>query len=446
MVEPLKETLGKVEGQLQQLEIKRGRGLRRTDRAGRRGQETTTSSCKTETASLVRALRAPQARGRWGELQLRRVVELAGHESIAATSTSRSPPPATTACCVPTWWYGWPAARTSSSTPRCRSPPTSRPHESLDERRRRDAPGRPRAAPAQARQRAGGQGVLDAVLARARVRRALRSRRGVPRPGARTRLHPARVRDEQEGAHRHAHDPRVDVADHRLHLAAGSAHGERHAVFDLGRELYDRLGTRRARSAKLGSSIESVAKDYNAAVGTLETRVLVTARRSTSSGGRRRPDPPALIESSVRPLARPSCSRPPRPTPRSAWSPTTRTRRTHGGHDRHLTASRRPGSARRTVGLRGFGTRRTTFCLCPRPVRPSHRLRRQSSPEPVRPGDPAGLIVITFVPDRLGRGARLHGRAVRRGSGCFPSVVAAGRLAAVLRSWRSAAGDLSWPP
>jgi DNA recombination protein RmuC len=50
-------------------------------------------------------------------------------------------------------------------------------------------------------------------------------------------------------------------------------------VFDLGRELYARLGKLGEHVDKLGRSVERVVKDYNTAVGSLESRVLVTARR-----------------------------------------------------------------------------------------------------------------------------------------------------------------------
>jgi DNA recombination protein RmuC len=50
-------------------------------------------------------------------------------------------------------------------------------------------------------------------------------------------------------------------------------------VLDTGRELHQRLSTVSAHLAKVGSSLESSVKAYNALVGSLESRVLVTARR-----------------------------------------------------------------------------------------------------------------------------------------------------------------------
>ncbi|MGB7817477.1 MAG: DNA recombination protein RmuC [Ornithinibacter sp.] len=47
----------------------------------------------------------------------------------------------------------------------------------------------------------------------------------------------------------------------------------------LGRELYRRLGTLGAHTAKVGRSLQSSVEAYNAMVGALESRVLVTARK-----------------------------------------------------------------------------------------------------------------------------------------------------------------------
>lgn len=77
LVDPLREQLARVEGQLQSLEVERARAS-----AELREQVTTVAAGSDrlgrETRALVDALRKPQARGRWGELQLRRVVEHAG--------------------------------------------------------------------------------------------------------------------------------------------------------------------------------------------------------------------------------------------------------------------------------------------------------------------------------------------------------------------------------
>lgn len=50
-------------------------------------------------------------------------------------------------------------------------------------------------------------------------------------------------------------------------------------VFTLGRELYDRLGTMGGHFDKIGRALNSTVKAYNTTLGSLESRVFVTARR-----------------------------------------------------------------------------------------------------------------------------------------------------------------------
>jgi len=76
-VAPLRDALSKVESHLRELEGARISAYTSlTEQVGfvRQASE----ALHEQTSSLVAALRAPQARGRWGEMQLRRVVEMAG--------------------------------------------------------------------------------------------------------------------------------------------------------------------------------------------------------------------------------------------------------------------------------------------------------------------------------------------------------------------------------
>jgi DNA recombination protein RmuC len=77
LMKPVQETLGKFDvkmGELEKSRLEAYVGLAQQVR----GLATTQETLQRETSNLVKALGSPGVRGRWGEIQLRRVVEIAG--------------------------------------------------------------------------------------------------------------------------------------------------------------------------------------------------------------------------------------------------------------------------------------------------------------------------------------------------------------------------------
>jgi DNA recombination protein RmuC len=77
LVEPIKTALGQINNQIQQSESSR-REAYGSLRTQVEKLVLTERELQSQTTKLVNALRAPAVRGRWGEIQLRRVVEIAG--------------------------------------------------------------------------------------------------------------------------------------------------------------------------------------------------------------------------------------------------------------------------------------------------------------------------------------------------------------------------------
>lgn len=277
IVAPLRESLERVQHQLAAVE---------KDRAGSYSalleqvatMRQTSEQLRTETAQLVTALRAPQVRGRWGELQLERALEAAGMtEHVDYVTQVSAPGP--------------------------------------------DGPVRPDLV---VRLVGGKNVVVDAKVAFSGYLEAMEARDEATR-NARLKAHARHLREHIDALAAKAYwqrftptpefvvcfvpaDAFLDAAlredpslmerafERDVVLATPSTlvallrtiaytwrqealTANAQQVHLLGRELYQRLSTMGRHVDKLGRAITTTVTSYNQAVATLEGRVLVTARR-----------------------------------------------------------------------------------------------------------------------------------------------------------------------
>jgi DNA recombination protein RmuC len=304
LVSPLKETLTRVETALRESDAQRQAShaaLTEQVSIARQSSE----ELKVQTQALVSALRRPEARGRWGEMQLRRVAELSGMAARCDFDEQVS-------------------VNTDDGLFR----------------------------PDMVVRLAGGKNiVVDSKVSLAAYLEAAEANGDDVRE-ARLRAHARHLREHVDRlagksywsllspspefvvlfipgeaflAPALEYDPGLleHAVEHRVHIATpttlvtmlrtaqyawqqAALSDNARAVFELGRELYERISRLGPHVDKLGKALTNAVTTYNQTVGSLESRVLVTARRLNQLGlvdGAL--DEPNMIEENIRALSAP---------------------------------------------------------------------------------------------------------------------------------------------
>jgi len=311
LVAPLKESLAKVDQQVQSLEVSRRQAYGALTTQVQLLAESQ-NQLRGETSSLVKALRTPTARGRWGEMHLRRALEMTGmlqHCDFVEQPTA-STPDGTLRPDVVVRLAGGKNIVIDAKVPL---------EALLDALQTDDENERERK-------------LQDFVRhVRAHVSKlALKAywRQFSPSPEYVVMFLPTEsffryALEEDHSLLEFAANQNVLIASPTTLIAnlRSAAMGWREEtlaesarqVSELGQELYDRLSTMGGHVSKLGSRLEKAVEAYNETVGSPESRVLPSARRFQDLGvpGKDELEPVTPIERLVKPLTAPELASPP---------------------------------------------------------------------------------------------------------------------------------------